>query len=133
MECIARVDAVLRRAEQLRAETVTKNKVAEYGAYRFDIGAREVFFADKNIQLTQKELQLILRLFAEMGNEVPRRDIWSAIWGIVSTEVSSRTVDTHIYRLRTKLELEGQHGYVLKTLHGRGYRLCPAEAAPVKP
>jgi two-component system, OmpR family, response regulator RegX3 len=123
MECLARVEATLRRAESLRAEKATKNKVAEFGAYRFDIGAREVYFADKKVMLTEKELQLVLLLFAELGNEVSRRTIWSAIWGIVSTEVSSRTVDTHIYRLRTKMELDGQHGFFLKTLHGRGYRL----------
>jgi two-component system, OmpR family, response regulator RegX3 len=129
LECLARVEATLRRAESLRAEKATKNKVAEFGAYRFDVGAREVYFDGKKVLLTEKELQLILLLFAEMGNEVSRRTIWSAIWGIVSTEVSSRTVDTHIYRLRTKMELDGQHGFYLKTLHGRGYRLSNADTA----
>jgi DNA-binding response OmpR family regulator len=129
-ECLARVEATLRRTDALRTERATKNKTAQFGVYHFDIGAREVRFGDKKIVLTEKELQLVLLLFAELGKEVPRRTIWSSIWGIVSNQVSSRTVDTHIYRLRTKLELDGQRGFSLKTLHGRGYRLSPADAAP---
>ena len=82
-----------------------------------------VLFDDKNVLLTEKELQLILLLFNDTGNVVSRNIIWSSVWGIVSNQVSSRTIDTHIYRLRTKLELDGQHGYMLKTLHGKGYCL----------
>jgi two-component system, OmpR family, response regulator RegX3 len=123
MECIARVEAALRRANSLRAEKAQKDKPVFFGAYHFDVGAREVLFDGKKVLLTEKELQLILLLFNDMGNVVARNIIWSTVWGIVSNQVSSRTIDTHIYRLRTKLELEGQHGYVLKTLHGKGYRL----------
>ena len=123
MECVARVEAALRRANSLRAEKALKDKPVFFGVYHFDVGAREVSFDAKKISLTEKELQLILLLFSELDNVVARKTIWSIVWGIVSNQVSSRTIDTHIYRLRTKLELEGQHGYVLKTLHGKGYRL----------
>jgi two-component system, OmpR family, response regulator RegX3 len=123
MECIARVEAALRRANSIRAEKALKDKPVFFGAYHFDVGAREVLFDTKKVLLTEKELQLVLLLFNDMGNVVSRNIIWSTVWGIVSNQVSSRTIDTHIYRLRTKLELEGQHGYVLKTLHGKGYRL----------
>lgn len=123
MECVARVEAALRRANSLRAERALKDKPVFFGDYHFDVGAREVSFAGKKVLLTEKELQLILLLFHDAGNAVSRNIIWSSVWGIVSNQVSSRTIDTHIYRLRTKLELEGQHGYVLKTLHGKGYRL----------
>ena len=123
LECVARVDAVLRRANSLRAEKAKRDKPVFFGVYHFDVGAREVLFGGKNVLLTEKELQLILLLFNDTGKVVSRNIIWSSVWGIVSNQVSSRTIDTHIYRLRTKLELEGQHGYVLKTLHGKGYCL----------
>jgi two-component system, OmpR family, response regulator RegX3 len=130
LECVARVDAALRRANSLRTEKALKDKPVFFGAYHFDVGARDVLFDGKKISLTEKELQLILLLFHDMGNVVSRNVIWSSVWGIVSNQVSSRTIDTHIYRLRTKLELDGQHGYVLKTLHGKGYRLSiPAAEA----
>jgi two-component system, OmpR family, response regulator RegX3 len=123
LECLARAEAALRRANSVRAERAQRDQPVHHGPYRFDIAMREVSFADKKVTLTEKELQLILLLFSDLGLEVSRKTIWSSVWGIVSAEMSSRTVDTHIYRLRTKLELEGQHGYVLKTLHGKGYRL----------
>jgi len=130
LECIARVEAALRRANSLRAEKAQRDTPVFFGAYHFDVGAREVSFGVKKVLLTEKELQLILLLFRDMGNVVSRNTIWSAVWGIVSNQVSSRTIDTHIYRLRTKLELEGQHGHVLKTLHGKGYRLSIPTAGP---
>ncbi len=130
-ECVARVEAARRRANSLRAERALKDKPVFFGAYHFDVGAREVSFGPKKVLLTEKELQLILLLFNELDNAVPRNTIWSSVWGIVSNQVSSRTIDTHVYRLRTKLELEGQHGYMLKTLHGKGYRLFEStEIAP---
>jgi two-component system, OmpR family, response regulator RegX3 len=127
LECLARAEAALRRARSVRAERAMRDEPVHHGAYRFDIALREVSFASKKITLTEKELQLILLLFAEIGKEVSRKNIWSSVWGIISAEMSSRTVDTHIYRLRTKLELDGQHGYSLKTLHGKGYRLTNDE------
>jgi two-component system, OmpR family, response regulator RegX3 len=123
LECLARAEAALRRANSVKAERAMRDEPVHHGPYRFDLALREVSFADKKVGLTEKELQLILLLFAQLGQEVSRKNIWSSVWGIVSAEMSSRTVDTHIYRLRTKLELEGQHGYMLKTLHGKGYRL----------
>ncbi len=123
LECLARAEAALRRANNVKSERAMRDEPVYHGSYRFDLALREVSFADKKVALTEKELQLILLLFAELDQEVSRKTIWSSVWGIVSADMSSRTVDTHIYRLRTKLELEGQHGYWLKTLHGKGYRL----------
>ncbi len=128
LECVARVEATLRRANSLRLEKSRKDKPVFFGAYHFDVGAREVSFGPKKVLLTEKELQLILLLFSEMGNIVARNAIWSSVWGIVSNQVSSRTIDTHIYRLRIKLELDGQHEYLLKTVHGKGYRLSMVTA-----
>jgi two-component system, OmpR family, response regulator RegX3 len=130
LECLARAEAALRRANSAKAERAMRDKPVLYGAYRFDIAMREVSFADKKVVLTEKELQLILLLFTNLEQEVSRKTIWSSVWGIVSAEMSSRTVDTHIYRLRTKLELEGQHGYLLKTLHGKGYRISADTSSP---
>ncbi len=128
LECVARVEAALRRANSLRLEKSLKDKPVFFGAYHFDVGAREVSFGAQKVLMTEKELQLVLLLFSELGNIVARSAIWSSVWGIVSNQVSSRTIDTHIYRLRSKLELEGQHGYLLKTLHGKGYRLSMVTA-----
>lgn len=72
--------------------------------------------------LTDREFKLALVLFQHMGGVVSRAHLLESA-GYSSEELPSRTLDSHIYRLRSKLGLEAARGLSLRTVYGRGYRL----------
>ena len=72
--------------------------------------------------LTDREFSLALTLFQHMGGIVSRAHLLESA-GYSSEELPSRTLDSHIYRLRSKLGLEAARGLSLRTVYGRGYRL----------
>lgn len=72
--------------------------------------------------LTESEFKLALALFRNMGTAVSRAHLIEK-GGYEGTDASSRTLDSHIYRLRGKLTLTGERGFVLRTVYGKGYRL----------
>lgn len=74
------------------------------------------------IDLTEKEYQLAAMLFANIGRLLSRNHMLEAIWG-VGPELATRTVDTHISRLRRKLALLPENGWRLKAVYQHGYRL----------
>lgn len=74
------------------------------------------------IQLTESEFQLALSLFRNMGNVVSRSYLIEKA-GYEIDAATSRTLDSHIYRLRGKLALDGGCGLVIRTIYSRGYRL----------
>jgi len=87
------------------------------------------YLNDQRIPTTDREFDLMQYLFRRRGNIVSRETLLKQVWNMQGL-VSSRTVDTHISRLRKKLELEGQHGWTLSGVFQHGYRLEQnAEAA----
>jgi len=74
------------------------------------------------ITMTQKEFQLALLLLANIGKALSRSDIREAVWGR-NCDVPSRTLDTHVSRVRSKLGLRPSSGYLLAPLYSFGYRL----------
>jgi DNA-binding response OmpR family regulator len=78
--------------------------------------------------LTYREFKLALTLFQHMGGVVSRAHLLESA-GYSSQELPSRTLDSHIYRLRSKLGLEAARGLSLRTVYGRGYRLETAQQA----
>lgn len=123
VECLARADALLRRAERAHAGGRPVLEPRQYGAYKLDISTREVTFSRQRVTLREKELQLIALLMENIDSNVARRTIHEQIWGAVPVGISTRTIDTHIHRLRTKLELDGAHGLILQSVYGQGYTL----------
>ena len=125
-ELAARVKVLLRRADPppTPAELVV-------GRFRIDIDGRRVERDGHAIALKHKEFDLALFLFRNLGRLVPRRHVLEAVWGGVGA-VSSRSLDTHASRLRTKLGLNADSGFRLAAIYGVGYRLeriTPADAA----
>ena len=96
--------------------------VLRMGAYEIDIPKHSLLLNGKAITLTQKEFDLSVYLFQNPAKLMSRDHLLNKIWGIHS-EVDSRTVDTHVSRIRKKLVLDGSHGWKMVPVYGYGYRL----------
>jgi two-component system phosphate regulon response regulator PhoB len=115
-EVVLRVKAVLRRA---RPREATDGEVLAVGKIRLDLPAHRLDVAGREVALTATEFRL-LRLLLERGGRVQSRArLLSDVWGYAE-DVDSRTVDTHIRRLRRKLGTEAER---IETVIGVGYRL----------
>ena len=75
----------------------------------------------KPVDLKNREYELALFLFQNMGRLLSREHLREAVWGRGS-DIPSRSLDTHISRLRNKLELRPANGYLLSAIYGLGYR-----------
>lgn len=118
-ELVARVAAVLRRTGGLAREQ-TELDVAPYS---LSLNNKTVTLEGETISLTNREFDLALFFFRNAGKMVSRSHLLEAIWGIENKAVSTRTVDTHVSRLRKKLRLGEDHGWVLSAIYQHGYRM----------
>ncbi|MFT4175993.1 MAG: response regulator transcription factor [Luteolibacter sp.] len=118
-ELMLRVQAVLKRAD-----APPGNVEFSYGPFRFDKNALRFFLDGEPTDLTATEFKLLLYLCERSGKPQDRNDLLRTVWGY-SDEVHSRTLDTHMKRLRQKL---GPHGALVETIRGVGYRISPLEA-----
>ena len=113
----ARVAALLRRAHPASTE-----EVQQFGTFRLDRTTLTVYFGQEAIALTPREFSLALLLFQNPGRLMSRDYLREAIWG-QNAEVLSRTLDTHISRLRQQLQLRPGAQYAITAVYGLGYRL----------
>lgn len=114
---LARIKALLRRS------TGASNKQTEvYGRYAFHSAERTVTIDGEEIAMTQKEFNLSVLVFRNVNSALSRSYVMETIWGI-DPDVSTRTLDSHVSRIRAKLRLQPSNGFVLTTIYGYGYRL----------
>lgn len=113
----ARVNALLRRAWPEAAE-----ETLDFGRYRFHTRARTAEMDGQPVELTEREFDLALLLFTNMGRLLSRDHLREAVWGH-SAGIISRSLDTHISRLRGVLDLQPASGLVITAIYGIGYRL----------
>jgi DNA-binding response OmpR family regulator len=116
-ELTARVEALLRRTYRHAG-----SDDLAIGRHRFDSLTSTASLDGRPVALKQKEFGLALFLFQNIGRLLSRQHLLEAVWG-VGVEISSRTLDTHLCRLRNKLELMPENGYRLSSVYGVGYRL----------
>jgi len=118
-ELIARAEAICRRSGGSRSEA------DEYNAspYAMDLRQKRASLHGDEISLTNREFELAMFFFRNAGRVVSRAHILEAIWGIDNSDVSTRTVDTHISRLRKKMQLNEDNGWKLSAIYQHGYRL----------
>jgi len=129
-ELTARLSALLRRSYPTQG-----NDIEVFGRYTFDTRQRTVLIDDRKVALKQKEYELAYLFFSNLGRLLSRKHVLERIWG-VSTEIWSRSLDTHISSLRNKLNLRAAEGYRLSAVYGLGYRLEviePTESNPSQP
>jgi len=125
-ELTARIRAVLRRVGDPVPSPVVTAPVGIYalGPVRIDVSLRQVVVREHQIELSRKEFDLLTLLVSEAGNVVTRTQCMERIWRD-RTKADSRTLDTHVKRLRKKVELiPGEPRHVL-TVRGIGYRFKP--------
>ncbi len=114
-ELILRIKAVLKRG-QVKKEIV--EVVRQFGDLKIDIESHEVYVDNNQIDLTALEFKLLNQLVDTRGRVQSRDHLLAEVWGY-SSEVTTRTVDTHIKRLRNKL---GTMGKYVQTIRGVGYK-----------
>ena len=114
-ELILRVKAILKRG-------IKKSDVVEverqFGDLKIDVDSHEVHVDSSLIELTALEFRLLRELVDKRGRVQSRDQLLSEVWGY-NSEVTTRTVDTHIKRLREKL---GSMGKYVQTIRGVGYK-----------
>lgn len=114
-ELVLRVNAILKRTDAPPGAVEY-----EFGPFRFDKNAVRFYLDNEPVDLTATEFKLLLFLCERSGKQQDRNDLLRTVWGY-SDEVHSRTLDTHMKRLRQKL---GSHGALIETVRGVGYRVA---------
>jgi len=119
-ELFARIDAVMRRSD---VSTSTKT-VCEDTLIRLDPSTREATANNQRLKLSPKEFDLLMYLFRNKERVVPRDELLSRVWNYrVDLNLNSRTVDTHVTRLRRKLQKAvGTDAAVIVAVAKIGYR-----------
>jgi DNA-binding response OmpR family regulator len=119
----ARVEALLRRTTP-----EASGQIETYEPFVFDRLREVVIHGDQEFTLTSKEFALALTLFRNMHRPLARSYLMEEVWG-AGANVTSRTLDTHICRLKSKLGLNAQNGFNFGPVYGFGYRLERANGA----
>jgi two-component system phosphate regulon response regulator PhoB len=117
-ELVLRVEAVSRRRPSETAKAPPNQRV-EAGRIALDVDAHLCFVDGEELPLTLQEFRLLAYLIAGRGRVRTREELLADVWN-ASPELETRTVDTHVKRLRDKL---GAAGNIIETVRGLGYRI----------
>lgn len=115
---LARIEALLRRT----APPANPTRFQSFGPYTFDRLNENVEFDGQEIALTSREFALALTFFQNRHRALSRAYILETLWNSAA-DLSTRTLDMHISRIRAKLRLHSENGFRLQTIFGYGYRL----------
>lgn len=92
------------------------------GPYDINLSKRTISVSGIPITLTDKDFDLAAFMFQNIGRLLSRDFLLERVWGI-SMDINTRTVDTHVSRLRRKLNIKPENGFRVKTIYQHGYRL----------
>jgi len=133
-ELMARVHALARRLPALAAEArantgapATDDNI-EVGAYRFNRILKQASLHGRSVELKPKEFDIAYALFRNLGGIVSREQLTEEVWGR-DLVMTSRTLDTHMSNVRSKLALKPENQVKLTTIYTLGYRLDSLDAA----
>src|SRR5262245_2830534 len=118
MELLARIESVTRRARTKD----NKPESFELDCFQVDCATRTMRREGLPVELTGKDFDLAVLFLGNVGRLLSRIHIHEVVWGR-SGSVTSRTMDTHVSRIRGKLGLFRERGWELKAVYGHGYRL----------
>ena len=119
-ELLARIKALLRRSQN----TVTSSEETVIGIGRLKVNFA-AFQTEENgveVKLSHKEIEILSYLYKNKNRVVSRYDLLEHVWGY-EEQLTTRTVDNFIARLRQKVELNPNHPKIILTVHGSGYKL----------
>ena len=118
---LARLDAVRRR-------TLADDVPADLGNVQVDRERERIHVDGEPVVLTRREYQLAVYLFDRLGEVLPRKRLLEDLWGL-NENVVTRTLDTHMSRIKKKLRLQPDFGWSLKSIYHHGYRLVRTDSA----
>ncbi|MEM5314295.1 response regulator transcription factor [Paraburkholderia sp. JHI869] len=111
------------RSLRRRADQRNDAKTCEiFGEFKFDVASKKVVVRGIPVTLTRKGFELALLLFRHLGQPLSRAYLLESVWKR-SIDMPSRTMDTHVSMLRTRLGLRPENGYRLMPVYGYGYQL----------
>jgi DNA-binding response OmpR family regulator len=119
-ELLARIRAVLRRSG---SEPVSEDRPLVIGALAIDRARRSVTVAERAVELTATEFDLLARMAAAAGRVFTRGQLLEAIHG-AAADAGERAIDAHVKNIRRKLEPDPHRPLYLVTVHGVGYRVA---------
>jgi DNA-binding response OmpR family regulator len=125
-ELQARAKALVRRKQKILQDTVEDVRYLEYGPLTINVQGQEVRLHGKQIHVTQREFDLLLHFVQHPGQIYSRQELLDRIWG-AGFDGFDHTVNSHINRLRAKIEQEPAHPRMIQTVWGRGYKFVPPE------
>ena len=117
-EVMARVRAILRRVESIG---ISNKEVVQKGSLRINLDKVQVFIHDETVSLTKKEVEILWLLASNAGIVFSRTQILDSVWGFEYFG-DSRTIDTHIKRLRSKVDTYEHSDWKILTVRGIGYK-----------
>ncbi|WP_224370762.1 response regulator [Hyalangium versicolor] len=120
-ELVLRLKAILRRSGPPKEDSAA----LILGPLKLDVGAHRFYVEDKEVALTALEFRLLEYMMSRVGRVQTRDQLLEEVWGL-SSSLETRTIDTHVMRLRDKL---GPARACLETVRGVGYRIVDPNAA----
>ena len=114
-ELLLRVGGMLKRSSKEKDEG--DKEVLVFEDLKIDTNKHKVYLSDKKISLTSKEFKLLKHLLSKADKVQTRDNLLNKVWGY-DQDVTTRTVDTHVKRLRSKI---GKYGDKIETVRGEGY------------
>jgi DNA-binding response OmpR family regulator len=127
-ELLARVKALFRRVEALQSQSQEHRKVVRAGGLVIDVSKRTVAADGKSIALTAKEFDLLLQFARHPGRVYTRLELLNEVWGY-GYEGYEHTVNSHINRLRAKLEEDPARPRYILSVRGVGYKFSDPDDA----
>jgi DNA-binding response OmpR family regulator len=127
-ELLARIKAIMRRIEIERKNVPSgeETEILEFGVLVIDLTKRKVILDDRAVELTAKEFDLLVLFARNPGRTYNRHQLLDQVWGY-HFDGYDHTVNSHINRLRNKIEKEPANPQYIKTVWGVGYRFIEKE------
>jgi DNA-binding response OmpR family regulator len=120
-ELLARIKAILRRAPAGAVENADSDLIS-IGNLKLNFKNYLAFDASGEIKLSHKEYEILNFLYQHSGKTVDRDNLMSSVWGI-NYDITTRTVDNFILKLRQKIEADPNNPKIIITVHGVGYKM----------
>jgi DNA-binding response OmpR family regulator len=120
-ELLARIKAVLRRAIPIK-QGDAESEFVTIGNIKINFKNYQALEGDSEIKMSHKEFEILHYLYNNAGKTVHRDDLMSSVWSI-DYDITTRTVDNFISKLRQKIETDPNNPKIILTVHGVGYKM----------
>ena len=117
-ELLARINAVLRRTDPVRAVGQT----FRFADLDVDIAGLKIKRLEDEIEISKREAAIVQHFAANPNRVISREELYKEVWNETMSELGTRTVDMHIAKLRGKIERNAAEPQIIKTVRGAGYK-----------